>query len=87
MSFQRHLHRSEVWFVFQDRCKVYFQKKEDTEIELIALGPGDLLEVPLLTKHQIINDGDDDCLIIEIQYGKSISENDIERFFYYHETP
>ena len=87
MSFQRHLHRSEVWFVFQGRCKVYFQKKEDTEIQLIALGPGDLLEVPLLAKHQIINDGDDDCLIIEIQYGKSISENDIERFFYYPETP
>ncbi len=87
MSFQRHLHRSEVWFVFQGACKVYFQSKEDKVVQKITLGPGDLFEVPLLSKHQIINDGDNDCLIIEIQYGDSVNEKDIERFFYYPETP
>lgn len=87
MSFQRHLYRSEVWFVFQGSCKVYFQPKEEKEIQIITLGPGDLFEVPLLAKHQIINDGNNDCLIIEIQYGDSVNEYDIERFLYYPETP
>ena len=87
MSFQRHLHRSEVWFVFQGACKVYFQSREDKEAKMILLCSGDLFEVPLLAKHQIINDGDDDCSIIEIQYGDSVNERDIERFFYYPETP
>ena len=87
MSFQRHLYRSEVWFVFQGTCKVYFQLKENKEAQMIILGPGDLFEVPLLAKHQIINESDNDCLIIEIQYGDRVNERDIERFFYYPETP
>jgi cytidyltransferase-like protein len=87
MSFQRHLHRSEVWFVFQGACKVFFQSKEDKEAQLVVLGPGDLFQIPVLAKHQIINDGNNDCLIIEIQYGDIVNESDIERFFYYPQTP
>jgi mannose-6-phosphate isomerase-like protein (cupin superfamily) len=33
--------------------------------------------------HQLINDTNDACHIIEIQYGESTSEDDIERLFYY----
>ena len=33
--------------------------------------------------HQLINDSDDVCHIIEIQYGESTDEDDIERLFYY----
>ena len=54
---------------------------------MIHLTSGDLFEVPILAKHQIFNDGDKDCVIIEIQYGERVDELDIERFFYYPETP
>ena len=87
MSFQRHLHRSEVWFIVEGDCKVYFQSNEEKETHLIELSSGDLFEVPILAKHQIINDSEKVCVIIEIQYGKRVDEYDIERFFYYPETP
>lgn len=87
MSFQRHLHRSEVWFILEGACKVYFQSNKDKKARLINLSSGDLFEVPILAKHQIINDCDKDCVIIEIQYGKRVDEMDIERFFYYPNTP
>ena len=81
MSFQRHLHRSEVWFVFQGACKVLLQLKEDKEVQLVVLGPGDLFETPVLAKHQIIHDGDNDCLIIEIQYGDIVMKKILNIFF------
>lgn len=87
MSFQRHLHRSEVWFVLEGSCKVYFQSKKDKQVYLKTLNFGDLFEVPVLAKHQIINDSAKDCVILEIQYGERVDELDIERFFYYPETP
>jgi cytidyltransferase-like protein len=87
MSFQRHNHRSEVWFVNEGICKVYLQSEEEQEAHIITLCAGDVLEVPSLTKHQIINESDFPCTIIEIQYGERVDEQDIERFFYFPETP
>ena len=87
MSFQRHHHRSEVWFILEGACKVYFQLNEQTDVQLISLNSGDLFEVPLQALHQIINDSGNDCVIIEIQYGMRVDEYDIERLFYYPETP
>jgi len=87
ISFQRHLHRSEVWFIYEGTCKVYFQPDEAQKINLFTLSTGDLFEIPLLAKHQIINDSDSACRIIEIQHGKRVDEFDIERFFYYPKTP
>ena len=87
MSFQRHRHRSEVWFILEGACKVYFQLNDQTDVQLISLNSGDLFEVPLLAMHQIINDSDHDCVIIEIQHGARVDEYDIERYFHYPETP
>jgi cytidyltransferase-like protein len=87
MSFQRHLHRSEVWFILEGACKVYFQSKKDKKARLINLSSGDIFEVPIFAKHQIVNDTNNECVIIEIQHGKRVDELDIERFFYYPETP
>jgi len=87
MSFQRHLYRSEVWYVHEGYCKVNFQPEEKMEAKLILLSPGDLFEVPILAKHQIINDSDEPCTIIEIQRGKRVDEYDIERFLYFPDTP
>jgi cytidyltransferase-like protein len=87
MSFQRHLHRSEVWFIVEGACKVYFQSNTDKQVQLITLSSGDLFEVPIFAKHQIVNDSDKDCIMIEIQYGERVDELDIERLFYYPKTP
>ena len=87
MSFQRHFHRSEIWFVANGACKVYLKSNEMKEVKLITLCQGDVLEVPVQTKHQILNDGDNECVIIEIQYGERVDEYDIERFLYFPETP
>jgi len=87
MSFQRHSHRSEVWYVYQGACKVYFQSKESDASEVIMLNTGDIFQVPILAKHQIVNDTDKHCTIIEIQQGKRVDEYDIERFFHYPNTP
>ena len=67
--------------------KIYFQAQEDQEVKVITLCSGDIFEVPLLAKHQIVNESFKDCTIIEIQYGKRVDEYDIERFFYFPETP
>ena len=73
--------------VLRDISKLKNNTNEDKEIQLISLSSGDLFEVPVLAKHQIINDSNDNCIIIEIQYGERVDELDIERFFYYPETP
>ncbi len=87
MSFQRHLFRSEIWFVLEGACKVFFQSKEEKVANQISLSAGELFQVPTFAKHQIINDCVKDCIIIEIQYGERVDEYDIERFFHYPETP
>jgi cytidyltransferase-like protein len=87
MSFQRHMHRSEVWYISEGACKVYYQPKNSNTTEVIMLSAGDIFEVPLLAKHQIVNETDKNCTIIEIQRGKRVDEFDIERFFHYPRTP
>jgi len=87
MSFQRHLYRSEVWFIHEGACKVYFHSKDSNKTQIIMLKAGDLFEVPVLAKHQIVNETDEPCTIIEIQRGERVDERDIERFLYYPKTP
>jgi len=87
MSFQRHQYRSEVWFIHEGTCKVYFQSKDSNNPQVVILNTGDLFEVPLLSKHQIVNEADEPCNIIEIQRGERVDEYDIERFFHYPKTP
>jgi cytidyltransferase-like protein len=87
MSFQRHLYRSEIWFIHEGACKVYFQNKDSNHPQVFTLRAGDLFEVPMQAKHQIVNEVDEPCTIIEIQRGNRVDELDIERFFYYPKTP
>ena len=77
MSFQRHFLRSETWFISEE-CKVkYADNPDDNHNELAKLH--DSFEVPRKKWHQIINDSNSICKIIEIQYGQATSEDDIER--------
>lgn len=87
ISFQLHQYRSEVWFVFEGKCRVYLQPEGSKIPDIYNLNPGDLLEIPMQAKHQIVNEHDISCRIIEIQSGQRVDEKDIERFFHYPEVP
>ena len=73
-SLHKHKHRSEYWQVISGEGKVYL---EDSEIELKA---GENIFIPLGSLHRLENTSSSNLKIVEIQIGKIISEDDIERF-------
>ncbi len=74
LSLQSHKHRSEHWVVIAGSAKV------------VNKGDISVLEVNQSTyiscgdKHRLINDTDKAVIIIEVQTGKYLGEDDIERF-------
>jgi len=87
ISFQQHNHRTEIWYVQEGSCVVFLQNENQEDFSKLLLHKGDVLKVPIKTKHQLINVKHDPCTIIEIQSGDQVNELDIERFFYYPKTP
>ena len=85
MSFQRHFHRNEVWFVSEGSCKVNYSKSSEEEKKEIILTKFDTFLVKKNEWHQIINPHQTECKIIEIQYGDKVDESDIERLYYFNE--
>ncbi len=83
MSFQRHFHRNELWFVSEGSCEVNHSKSLEDETQTIVLNKNDFFHIDVEDWHQITNPNDVECKIIEIQYGEKTEEEDIERLFYY----
>ena len=83
MSFQRHQKRNEIWFVSKGSCLVKHSQDDPEDIQEIKLLTEEVFHVKQGEWHQLINPAQDACHIIEIQYGESTSEEDIERLFYY----
>jgi len=83
MSFQKHLNRNEIWLVSQGSCVVNYSKENPEKRKNITLKKFDSYSVLRGEWHQITNPFDEDCHIIEIQYGKEVVEDDIERLDYY----
>jgi len=73
LSMQRHFKRSEHWQVSEGMAQV------DTEFEVSRLNLHDTIEIPVGTWHRLYNITDKPCRIVEIQYGESCVEEDIER--------
>lgn len=73
LSLQRHRHRSEHWNVIHGEAVVSFIGGEK------RLPEGASLDIPIMSWHRIKNDGEDDVVIIEIQTGVYLGEDDIER--------
>ncbi|MGA1871382.1 MAG: glycosyltransferase [bacterium] len=73
LSYQRHFHRSEHWFVKSGRA-VVTRNGEDT-----ILKPGEAVDIPVKTWHRIRNSGKENMVFIEIQTGDYFGEDDIER--------
>ena len=83
MSLQRHFKRDEIWFVSQGECKVKFKAVGDNEFNEHHLKLHDVFKVSQEDWHQIFNPFEEECRIIEIQYGDETSEEDIERLEFY----
>ena len=83
MSFQRHQKRNEIWFVSKGSCKVKHSLDSPDDIQQTKLSTEEVFHVKQGEWHQLINPNQEVCHIIEIQYGESTSEDDIERLFYY----
>ena len=83
MSFQKHKHRNEIWLVTQGSCEVIYASEDASQKEKIILNKFDKFFVDEGNWHQITNPFEEECHIVEIQYGDSVIEEDIERLSYY----
>jgi cytidyltransferase-like protein len=83
MSFQRHFKRNEIWLVSRGSCIVNYSKGDPDDRKSITLTKFDQYNVPVGEWHQITNPFNEECHIIEIQYGDACNEQDIERIDYY----
>ena len=83
MSFQKHKHRNEIWLVTKGSCEVIYSNEDPNQKEKIILKKFDKFIVNEGQWHQIANPFEEECHIIEIQYGDSVVEDDIERLSYY----
>lgn len=73
ISLQRHRHRSEHWVVVQGRARVTRAN------EVFDLACNESTFVPAGTVHRLENPGDEPLVVVEVQYGDYLGEDDIER--------
>jgi mannose-1-phosphate guanylyltransferase / mannose-6-phosphate isomerase len=74
ISLQLHQHRSEHWVVVEGDARV--TKGDD----LIILSHDQSTYIPAGTKHRLENIGDQELIVIEVQTGRYLGEDDIVRF-------
>lgn len=74
LSLQSHNHRSEHWIVVEGTAKVTI----DDEVKLVTEGQS--VYVPLGSKHRMENPGKLPMLLIEVQIGSYLGEDDIIRY-------
>jgi len=74
LSMQMHKHRSEHWVVISGTAKV---TNGDRELDI---PPNESTFIPVGNKHRLSNPGTEDLVIIEVQAGDYLGEDDIVRF-------
>lgn len=79
ISMQRHFKRSEFWFVTHGACDVVSTLPNGYALPTVLLKEHLHHFVPKGEWHQLRNPYEVPCKIVEIQYGKSCSEDDIQR--------
>lgn len=72
-SYQYHFQRREIWIIVQGLAEV----KIDDEKHVYTVG--DIVNIPVLSKHQPKNIGFDDLIFVEVQLGDYFGEDDIVR--------
>lgn len=73
LSYQKHFRRAEHWVVVGGEATVTLDGKE------VVLRQGATVDVPRETAHRIANQGQGPLVIIEIQQGDYLEEDDILR--------
>lgn len=73
LSYQRHQHRAEHWFVVRGSAEVTL----DDEVRDVSAG--EAIDIPRRSAHRIANTGSEELVFIEVQHGDSFAEDDIER--------
>jgi len=74
LSLQMHHHRSEHWVVVSGIAKVVNGERE------IFVRRDESTYIPVGTKHRLSNPGSIECVMIEVQAGDYVGEDDIVRF-------
>jgi mannose-6-phosphate isomerase len=74
ISTQMHYHRSEHWIVVSGTAKVIFNGEET------LLMPNQSTYVPMNTRHRVENPGVIPLVMIEVQNGEYLGDDDIIRF-------
>jgi len=74
LSLQRHRRRAEHWQVVRGEASVTRDK------EIVRLLPGGSIDIPLGALHRVESVGKEDLVVIEVQMGDYVGEDDIERF-------
>lgn len=73
ISYQRHAHRSEHWFIVSGSGETVLDGNNHD------VGPGDSIDVPIGGLHRIGSTGVEPLIFIEVQLGDYLGEDDIER--------
>jgi mannose-1-phosphate guanylyltransferase / mannose-6-phosphate isomerase len=74
LSLQSHNHRSEHWIVVEGTARVTI----DDEVKFVSVGQS--IYVPLGAKHRMENPGENLMVLIEVQIGDYLGEDDIIRY-------
>ena len=74
LSLQRHRFRAEHWQVVRGEAEVTRGK------EVVRLPPGGSIDIPLGALHRVKSVGKENLIVIEVQMGEYLGEDDIERF-------
>jgi mannose-6-phosphate isomerase-like protein (cupin superfamily) len=73
LSYQKHAHRSEHWFVVSGVATVILDGAEH------QLAPGESIDIAVGAAHRCENRGDAPVVFIEVQHGTYFGEDDIVR--------
>ncbi|WP_287130219.1 phosphomannose isomerase type II C-terminal cupin domain [Candidatus Cyanaurora vandensis] len=74
LSYQMHYHRSEHWVITAGTARVTLNERE------VLLSEGESIFVPCCTRHRLENPGNVPLVVIEVQCGEYLGEDDIIRF-------
>ena len=74
LSLQMHNHRSEHWIVLEGTAQV----QVDEEIKLLS--KNESVYIPIASKHRLSNPSEEPLVLIEVQTGSYLGEDDIIRF-------
>lgn len=79
LSLQRHKNRAEYWHVSSGQCIVEQQLDNGYSMPPAELSEHMSVHIPVHGWHKLVNPFNEPCKIVEIQYGTSCDESDIER--------